>query len=291
MGRIIKWNAASQIDDDTDYLFYAEDVIRHKQFRSTLSVKYCLSDALRYVVGNEGIVVPPSALYITNAGQDMECLPCNPGIRALTVSFSNDLVQDVYRNHVRADKNLLDDPEPPSQPIRVFQHVHHGSSPLAGHLHALALRMAASGDSNDLPFDVLYRLAEGLLALQSDMSRQMNRMNARTPATREELYRRLLQAKEFMHDHWQNDLTIKHVARHVCLSPYHFHRNFREAFGLAPMRWFRQLKLQNAKAILATKCQSVSEVALHCGFADVFSFSKAFKRECGVRPSVVWSEG
>ncbi|MFN0173148.1 MAG: AraC family transcriptional regulator [Saprospiraceae bacterium] len=124
-----------------------------------------------------------------------------------------------------------------------------------------------------------------MFQFQEDISKQINRVNARTRTTREELFRRVLNAKEFMHDSWQSDLSLNTVAQQACLSPYHFHRSFQEAFGQSPMKWFRHLKLSYAKDLLASGKMNVTEVALNIGFADVFSFSKAFKRELGVSPS------
>lgn len=292
MGRIITWNAQKTdpngAHNEPNSLFYAEDVIRYLRFTSSLSIKFCLTDALRYLVGNQSVVVPPGAYFIANDGLEMECLPCQPGVRAFAVFFSNDLIRDVYQNHLFADKTLLDQPGQDAGPVHFFEHVHRQPGPLSRQMHLVAQRMAASGaTADDLPPDVFFDLAESLLALQYDISRQIGRVSARGYATREELFRRVLRAREFMLDQWYADLSLNDVARYTCLSPYHFHRSFREAFGQSPMRWFRQLKLQKAKDTLATGRQTVTEVALGCGFADVFSFSRAFKQEWGLRPSAV----
>ncbi|MBX2927811.1 MAG: helix-turn-helix transcriptional regulator [Saprospiraceae bacterium] len=61
----------------------------------------------------------------------------------------------------------------------------------------------------------------------------------------------------------------------------------RQAFNEAPMCRFRQLKMEKARELLRMGKISVSETALHCGFGDVFSFSKAFKRAWGIPPSAL----
>lgn len=118
---------------------------------------------------------------------------------------------------------------------------------------------------------------------QRTTRQQINAINARSSSTKEELYRRVLVAHSFMHDQWDAPLTLHEVARYACLSPYHFHRTFREIFGESPMLWFRKLKLEKAKDLLAQ--YSVTEAALRCGYGDLVSFSKAFKRHWGVCPS------
>lgn len=290
MSKIITWSTPkyshSETAHETDSLFYAHDIIRYWKFRSPISIKFCLEDALRYVIDNQKIVVPRGGYMIVNDGLEMECLPCKPGVKAFTVYFTNELVFDVHRNRCADEKKLLDEPGMGAGPVRFFQHIYRQPTTLSGQMLALAQRMAgAETSANDMAPDIFYSLAENLISMQADISRQIGLVNARTTVTREELFRRVLRAKEFMQDNWHKDLTLNDVSRFACLSPYHFHRSFREAFGQPPMRWFRQLKLKKAKEMLASKQMTVTQAALDCGFSDVFSFSKAFKREWGVNPS------
>ena len=292
MSKIVTWSTSKYSESgtahETDSLFFADDVIRYWKFKSPFSIKFCLDDALRYIVGNQKITVPSGGFFITNGGTEMECLPNNPGVKALIVFFTNDLIHDVCRNNCLDEKSLLDTPDADAEPVRFFEHIYRHPNPLSAQLQPLAQQMSFSGETNPrLMPDIFYGLAENLLALQRDTSSRIRQLNARTPATREELFRRVLWAKEFMEDCWQAELSLHEIARQTCLSPYHFHRSFREAFGHSPMKWFRQLKLQKAKEMLAARQMTVTQVALNCGFSDVFSFSKAFKREWGVNPSAI----
>ncbi|MFN0212963.1 MAG: helix-turn-helix transcriptional regulator [Saprospiraceae bacterium] len=291
MSKIVTWACPENFQSNsgqTNYLLYAVNVIRHKQFISPYSIKFCSQGSIPYVIDKQKISVSEGSLLVTNNGLEMECLPCDPGVKALVIFFTSELLQDVYHSYCSDENTLLEDWNPRVDPINFFQHVHRYPNPLLGQLKVLEQRMALSDASHhNLQPDVFYNLAESLLFLQSDISKQINRVNTRTPATREELFRRLLTAKEFMHDHWYSELTLDKVARQACLSPYHFHRSFQGVFGQSPMKWFRQLKLNNAKALLASGQMNVTQVALYCGFADVFSFSKAFKRTLGVSPSVL----
>lgn len=144
--------------------------------------------------------------------------------------------------------------------------------------------VALSGhDRRDCPPELFFELAENLLIFQQHTRRQVNAIRANNLATRQELYLRMLAAQAFMLDQWDAPLHLNDVARHVLLSPYHFHRTFRAAFGEAPMHWFRQVKLEKAKDLL--RHHSASEVAQRCGYADLMTFSKAFKRQWGYCPS------
>lgn len=296
MGKMIIWPGPKYSErseaHETGSLVFADDVIRYLKFESPLSIKFCLRDALRYVVNGKKIIVPPGGFFIANDGTEMECLPNKPGVQALFVFFANDLIQDVYSNHRFSDTALLNDPTPgaAAEPVRFFEHVFRHPSFISSRLASVARRMSVSGAAvPELPPRLFFGLAEQMLSEQKIISQQIGRVNARTTATRQELFRRALIAKEYMLDQWDAELTLPQIARYACLSPYHFHRTFREAFGHPPMKWFRKLKLEKAMELLRGAPLTVTEVALQCGFSDVFTFSKAFKREWGMNPSEIGS--
>lgn len=291
MNRIITWTtpedaASNSLGKDSTHLIFAQHVQRYVKFNSALSIKFPLQESLPYIVENDKMEVCPGSYYLVNDGVELECLPCKPRVKALFVNFHIDLIKDVCQNHVAAENSLLNHPAFGNSTPGFFQHVYPANDLLGQKLNALAIEMAASQQSrSDLLPDLFYALAELLLLEQKTVSTQIENINARTRTTREELFRRILSAKAFMMDQWHQNLTNEAIATHVCLSPYHFHRSFKEVYGISPMRWFRQLKLEKAKELLRAGKYSVTEVAYACGFADIFTFSKAFKREWGRSPS------
>lgn len=292
MSKIATWYTSqysgSEAAHETDSLFYAEDVMRYMKFRSSVSLKYCVADAIRYTRSGQHITVQPGSFLLTGQGADMECLPNQPGSKLLFVYFTDALLADVQRNRALSDAALLDEPQVPAAPLYLLEHLYSHPNRLSGLLQSFVSPLSGDAESRrDIGPDVFYTLAGHLLDLQQDITRQMHQLPARSPATREELYRRLLQAQALMHDSWRQELTLGDMARHACLSPYHFHRSFRAAYGQSPGQWFRKLKLEKSREMLAARRWTVREVALHCGFADVFSFSKAFKKVYGVVPSEV----
>lgn len=290
MSKIITWQSSqysqSEIAQYTDSLYYAENVTRYMKFQSSVSLKYCLADAIRYTKNGQYVEVPKGSFLLTNNGSEMECLPNNSGGKVLFLYFTDALISDVYRSRCCPQAELLDNPGVAPESLFLLEHVYGEQHRLQARLHNLAQRISTEkAGKREMGAEVIYSFAEELLSMQQHLTRQMNRLPARSPAVREELFRRLLRAETFMRDLWQHDLHLDDLARHACLSPYHFHRTFRAAYGKSPVQWFRDLKLEKAKAMLASDKRSVREVALHCGFADVYSFSKAFKKGFGVNPS------
>lgn len=98
-----------------------------------------------------------------------------------------------------------------------------------------------------------------------------------------EIHSRLDVARSYLHQNWERPVNLMEMARWALLSPYHFHRSFRQAFGVPPGQYFREVKMEKAKELL--RANAVTEVAYATGFSDVHSFSRAFKRATGFSPS------
>ncbi len=68
------------------------------------------------------------------------------------------------------------------------------------------------------------------------------------------------------------------------LSPYHFHRAFKRAFGETPMRRLQGRRLLAAQKLLVTTDKPVTSVCLEAGFESLGSFSWLFRKRFGASP-------
>lgn len=287
MGQIITWSTPAYTTDTEHTGFtLGLDVQRYKKFRSAYSIKLPLKGKLLYRIGEENIDVSPGQYLLINQGTEMECLPCRPGIEALFVNFSRALLCDVLQAHTVPAGQLLEYPFEAHADVCFFEYVYSQSPALDQKLNDIAACMKSTAEPlRSLSPDIFFSLAGRLLADQNLIRSQILAIRATSLATRQELYRRVLRAREFMQENWQLDLTLTDIAREACLSPYHFHRTFREAFGESPVRWLRTQRLTLARNMLRSGGRTVTEVAWQCGYADVFAFSKAYKRKWGYSPS------
>ena len=77
------------------------------------------------------------------------------------------------------------------------------------------------------------------------------------------------------------------MARVACFSPFHFHRIFRSLIGETLNDFVKRLRLERALRTMAHGAeQSLTEIALGCGFSSSSDFSRSFKQRFGVPPSV-----
>jgi len=102
---------------------------------------------------------------------------------------------------------------------------------------------------------------------------------------RHEGFRRLCLARERLQQLDDPAPTIVELASEVRISPSHFIRQFEAVFGLTPHQYRIQTRLDRAKALLATKDRSVTDVCMEVGFSSLGSFSALFTRRVGEPPS------
>jgi AraC family transcriptional regulator len=136
-----------------------------------------------------------------------------------------------------------------------------------------------------LTIELFYLLAEKIIADQLPVFRQLQNLPGIKPATRQELYKRIVRGRELMDTHFTQPLSIELVAKEACMSEYHFYRLFKKMMGTSPHQYILRKRLESGKQLLEQHRLPVSDAAVQCGFSDIYSFSKAFKQAFGITPS------
>lgn len=91
-------------------------------------------------------------------------------------------------------------------------------------------------------------------------------------------------AMVFIHENFARPLSREDLARNVNASDGHLARCFRQETGLTPMVYLNRYRIHQAQTLLAATRQSVTAIALACGFSDVNYFSRVFRQETGQSP-------
>lgn len=99
-------------------------------------------------------------------------------------------------------------------------------------------------------------------------------------------YRRIEAALLYMDSHPVGTITVGELSGLCSLSPSSFGRLFRQEMGESPVIYLQKRTLERARELLSVGDLSISEVALECGFQDMFYFSRFFRKWEGMSPSV-----
>jgi len=97
--------------------------------------------------------------------------------------------------------------------------------------------------------------------------------------------RHLLRAKDLIDARYRDPLAVPELARAAHLSPAHFSREFRRAFGDTPHQYLLTRRLERAAELLRNTDHSVAEICLEVGLSSIGSFTTSFGKAFGLSPT------
>jgi len=80
-------------------------------------------------------------------------------------------------------------------------------------------------------------------------------------------------------------LSLSELAADAAMSPFHFLRVFEQVVGVTPAQYILRTRLRRAAVELRGSTESVATIAGDCGFADLSTFNRQFRRVMGVSPN------
>lgn len=88
----------------------------------------------------------------------------------------------------------------------------------------------------------------------------------------------------YMEKHYQEPLTLQKLADLIPCNSQYLCRFFREIAGVSPMQYLISYRLERASYLLLHTTQSVTEIALDCGFENISYFIRKFREAKGTTP-------
>lgn len=111
-----------------------------------------------------------------------------------------------------------------------------------------------------------------------------------TKINNEKLVARLTIAKNMLEENFSGRVDINTLAKKVALSKFHFSRSFKNAFGLSPHQFVLNKRLERSAELIIEGKLMITDIASQVGFADIYSFSKSFKKRFNACPSSFYNK-
>ncbi len=260
---------------------------RVEGYAGPLSVKTVLDGQVAWIVGGRQLLVDRSSFLILSAGEKYSMnIAADEPVETCCVFFAPGFVERVAFDAVSPLEQSLELPERAGPALPYLSALHSDRDrALIGRIHTLAPRCRGALAPSGFEEDFLLTAAALL-----DFYRQIREEAARVPATREstrqELFRRLLVGREYIHSHSSGPLSLDAVAKAACLSPYHFHRGFTQAFRQTPHNYLTGLRLEQARRSIESGAP-VLDACLEVGFSSPSAFSRLFRSRYGDAPSSI----
>lgn len=241
-----------------------------------LALKYVIGGREDYLVRGQELQVSGGQFILLRQDQSFEAIA--RAKRQLTDGLCIDLDSDTILRHIPElyEQELLF-----GLPIQ-GQH----SLPLHQRMHQVAKQALQPASATDWSAllgqitDELQRFSEEVQRIQPLLATK-----AKKVSTQKALLGKLLNARDFIHQHYRRSLTLKILARQAGISEYYFSRLFQACFQQSPSALQTQLRMQASLTSMQHEHLSLSDIAFQLGYSDLAAFSNQFKQFFQQSPS------
>ena len=250
-------------------------------YTSLLSIKYVVDGIERYKVNGVNNKLLNGHCLIVNNGSEV-LSECGTGRNlhevnwGMSIFLTPAIVAEVLEVNKTWSKDLL------VTPGKIFAAPLFYDGIIRNNFFTDFLKKQFTGLNNSLSDGELdegyyYAISENLLQFQHNISRHMYAINKVKLSTRQEILKRVLVAKEMIEDNCLQNVDLNFIAKECCLSKYFLIKSFKQVFNTTPHQYQIYLKINRAKMLLKHKEMSVSDVAAHLNYPNIFSFSRQFR--------------
>jgi AraC-like DNA-binding protein len=235
---------------------------------SAFSIALVTDGNFQYRTAQGSALMTPGSLMLGNQGACFECGHQHTrGDRCLAFHFSPETFESIVAGVPGARRPVLDAPRLAPVP-----------SVLGVLAAAQALRDADGGGTPEEFRELALRLAGAVCTTLNESASRP----PRAPTSRDE--RRVAAALRRIEERHGTRISIDELAAAAAVSPFHFLRIFEQVVGVTPGQYMLRLRLRRAAVGLRRSNEAIAAVALDCGFDDLSTFNRQFRRVTGLTP-------
>ena len=270
-------------------LFSSEGLQAHNQ-QTRFSVRLGLEGTQTYLINGETLKVNQDQFLVMNRGTEYDVLAEDgQETTMLAFCFNEGFVSDFVLNNSQSQMTLLDHHElylEEGKELEFPLHTLLVDEQVKATINRVVKAKLALGTEETDDYALFNSILEMIVKNCKAAMHSFQGQDIVKSSTKVELYKRLSIARDYIHAHFTEDLNLAELSRVACLSPYHFHRAFKNTFNITPKKFVTHLRIERAKWLLKHKNQSVQMICQEVGFRDVSSFTRLFASHAGHTPSV-----
>ena len=86
-------------------------------------------------------------------------------------------------------------------------------------------------------------------------------------------------------NYFDSEITNDKLSALCKISTVYFRKTFESVYGVSPIKYLNNFRINKAKAILRSDYETIEQVALSVGYNSIYHFSKMFKAHTGINPT------
>jgi AraC family transcriptional regulator len=234
---------------------------------SAYSIALVTAGSFQYRTAQGSALMTPGSLLLGNEGACFQCgHQHSRGDRCLAFHFSPELFESIAAAVPGVTRLTLGAPRLPPLPSVLS-------------IVAAAQALRDQRGMRDEFGELALRLAAGVCAALNQENAPFSR---RPPTPRDE--RRVAVALRHIEARRGERLSVDELAAEAAVSPFHFLRIFEQVVGVTPGQYMLRTRLHRAAVRLRCANDAIGAVALDCGFDDLSTFNRQFRRATGLTP-------
>jgi AraC family transcriptional regulator len=235
------------------------------------SIAFVTAGNFHYRTAQGSALMTPGSLLLGNEGACFECGHQHTrGDRCLAFHFAPEVFESVVAAVPGGRSLALTVPRLPPVPS------------ILPVLAAAQVLRDENGSGSGAEREEFQELALRLAGAVCSTLAEARPASRRPPTPRDE--RRVAAALRRIESQQGARLSLETLAAEAAVSPCHFLRIFEQVAGVTPGQYMLSTRLRHAAVELRRSNDAIAAIALDCGFDDLSTFNRQFRRATGMPP-------
>ena len=260
---------------------------RYTDQKDELSLHAVFNGSESYTIGERTVNVFPGNFLMLNAGTCYDrAIYSDAMANTFAIYFSSKFLLDFQYSYSSSDRKLLDEPidKDAAGTITFLETLYPCKGDIKYNLLHLIDHFNENADELLLDDYIYHTLLLFYRLYDKEVLNKSNRLGASNAGTRDELFKRVTRAKDFMLSNYSQDISLDDISRQSCLSTTHLFRTFKQIYNCSPHQYLIQTRLDNARHMLKCTNYSLNEIVNMVGFTCPSTFIKLFKNKFQLTP-------
>ncbi|MCB0471834.1 MAG: helix-turn-helix transcriptional regulator [Flavobacteriaceae bacterium] len=282
------FNSIEGIDLKNTVCFFEHNQPFRLKYVSPISIRFLKKGHVNYKSENLYKNMNLNKLFLLVESRDFESyVDEKTPVSGISIYFDPLLINEFDLVKNKGHNYLIDYPDINSEPLVTELLIPKGDITLNGYLESIYFLLNCGLYNSAYMESTLFNILRELLNFHIDTFIKSENLLLRKNGSKKEIIRRIHLAKCFIHDYYDQKITLDDITKSAYLSKYLFQRYFKRFFGISPTQYLIQVRLVKAQDLIFEGMHSISEVASKCGFNSPQHFNYSFKSHFGYCPSSV----
>ena len=271
-------------EESANFILHAKSKQFYWEGNGQLSIKTFFNGKAHYKTNKGFFAVEESRYLLLNEGAYTILIDEPKVVESFCLFFKEGFAEEVFRSLIDTNDHLLSDPFKDTSSIGFFEKTYHKNNTLSSQLENFRQTLP-SLDIHSIGYEEhFHKIMYSILNEHVNTYKEIENLHAIRHSTREELFRRVSIAHDYIRSYFDKPIKLDEIARVACISPNHLLRTYYQIYGRTPHQHISEFRIQKAKQLLSNTDKNMTDITFILGFQNPVSFSKMFKQHVGIPP-------